>query len=130
VQRGGLPREANRKAGWASAWRPGPAAERPAGSRRCARIERVVTALSPRMGRRGGALTDGPVVASWRQGVAGELVGTTGRASSNESGGEAHRGRQSTVRRGGGPMRRRMVGSLLEGGSAVTLTSSWSCGGG
>jgi hypothetical protein len=38
----------------------------------------------------GGALANGPVVASRRQGVAGELVGTTGRAPGNESRGEAH----------------------------------------
>jgi hypothetical protein len=39
-----------------------------------------------------GALADGPVVGRQRQGVAGEHVGTTGRASDNESGGGAHRG--------------------------------------
>jgi hypothetical protein len=87
---------------------------------------RASSAWSPRASRS----WDGPVVASRRQDVAGELVGTTGRASGNKSGGEAHRGRLSTARRGGGSVRRRMVGSLLEGGLAVTLTSSWSCEGG
>jgi hypothetical protein len=50
---------------------------------------------------RGGALADGSVVASRRQDVASELVGTTERASGNKSGGRAHQGRRSTARRGG-----------------------------
>jgi hypothetical protein len=75
-------------------------------------------------------LTEGPVVASWWQGVAGELMGTTGRAPNNESGGGAHRGWRSTMRRGGGLVRWRAAGSSLEGGSVVTPASSWSCGGG
>jgi hypothetical protein len=64
-------------------------------------------------------LTEGPVVASWWQGVASELMGTTGRAPNNESGGGAHRGWRSTMRRGGGLVRWRAVGSSLEGGSVV-----------
>jgi hypothetical protein len=90
-----------RKAGWGSAWRPGPAAERsacPRGYVRAGHAGGVVTTCNPHMGRCGGALADGLVVASRRQGVAGELMGTTGRASGNESGGGAHRGRRSTVR--------------------------------
>jgi hypothetical protein len=50
----------------------------------------VVTVRGPRAGRCGGALTNGPVVASRRQGVAGELVGTTGRAPGKEGAGRAH----------------------------------------
>jgi hypothetical protein len=42
--------------------------------------------------RRGGTVVEGPVVASWRQGVAGELVGTTERAPGKEGAGGAHRG--------------------------------------
>jgi hypothetical protein len=79
---------------------------------------------------RGGMLADGPVVASRRQGVAGKLLGTTRRASGNKSGGRAHRGRRSTARRGGGSVRWCTAGSSPEGGSAVTLASSWSYGGG
>jgi hypothetical protein len=107
--------------------------ERPACPRRCKRAGRtggVVTARSPRAGRRGGALADGLVVASRWYGVAGELVGTTRRAPSNESRGGAHQGGRSTARRGGGLVQQCVVGSSLEGGSVVTLASSWSCGGG
>jgi hypothetical protein len=46
----------------------------------------VVTTHNPRAGWRGGVLADDPVVASWWQGVAGELVGTIGRALGKESG--------------------------------------------
>jgi hypothetical protein len=80
------------------------------------------------MGWRGGALANGPVVASWWQGVAGELMGTTGRALGNESGGGVHRGQRSTARRGGGSVRWHTAGSLPEGGSTVTPTGSWSYG--
>jgi hypothetical protein len=79
---------------------------------------------------RDGALADGPVVASRRQGVAVELVGTTRRAPGNESGGGTHRGQRSTTRQGGGSVRRRVAGSSPEGGLAVTPASSRSCGGG
>jgi hypothetical protein len=89
-----------------------------------------MAALSPRTGRRGGAIADGPVVASRRQGVAGELMGTTGRAPGNESKGGAHQGWWSTARRGGSSVRRCATSSSPEGGSAVTPVSSWSCGGG
>jgi hypothetical protein len=67
--------------------------------RACAgRASGVVTVRSPRTGQCGGALTDGSVVASRRQGVVGELVGTTERALGNESRGGAHRGWRSTAR--------------------------------
>jgi hypothetical protein len=56
---------------------------RPGGCACTGRAGSVVTA-------RGGALANGPVVAGQRQGVAGELMGTTGRALGNESGGGAH----------------------------------------
>jgi hypothetical protein len=72
----------------------------------------------------------GPVVASRRQSVAGELMGTTERAPRNENGGGAHRGRRWTARQGGGSVRRRTAGSALEGGSAVTPASSRSYEGG
>jgi hypothetical protein len=78
-----LPHAADRKAGWATAWQPDPAAE----------ANRVVTARSRRAGRCDGAVAEGPMVASRLQGIAGELEGTTGRASGNRSGGWAHRGR-------------------------------------
>jgi hypothetical protein len=91
-----------------------------------ARAPGTLAAWSPRVGRRGGALTDGPVVASGRQGIVGELMGTTRRAPGKEGADGAHRGRRSTVRRGGGVVRRRVAGSSLEGGSTATLGSSWS----
>jgi hypothetical protein len=68
-----------------------------------------------------GTVTDGLVVASRWQGVAGELAETTGRAPGNKSGGGAHRG-------GGAMMGRR--GGSVEGGSTVTPASSESCRGG
>jgi hypothetical protein len=52
----------------------------------------VFTARSRRMVRRGGVLIDGPVVASRQKGLAGDLVGTTGRASGNECGGRLTEG--------------------------------------
>jgi hypothetical protein len=91
---------------------------------------RVVTARSPHEERRGGTVVEVLVVASWQQGVADELVGTTGRAPSNKSGGGAHRGWRSTARRGGGSVRRRASGSSPEGGSVATLASFWSREGG
>jgi hypothetical protein len=91
---------------------------------RFARAPDALAAWSLRAGRRGGALTDGPVVASRRQGVAGELVGTTGRVPGKEGAGRAHRGRRSPARRGGSSVRRRTAGSSSEGGSAAMPTSS------
>jgi hypothetical protein len=90
----------------------------------------VVTARNPCVGLRDGVLADGPVVARRRQGVADELMRTTGRALGNESEGRAHQGRWSTASWGGGSVRQRAAGSPSEGGSAVTLASSWSCRGG
>jgi hypothetical protein len=58
---GGLPRAADRKAGWATAWRPTCFARR-------ARCD-MVTARSPRVGRRGGGLAGGPVATSRWQGL-------------------------------------------------------------
>jgi hypothetical protein len=62
---------------------------------------RALVAWSPRAGRCGGTLAEGPVVAIRWQGVTDELVGTTGTAPGNESGGGARRGRRSTARRRG-----------------------------
>jgi hypothetical protein len=90
----------------------------------------MVIVHSPRLGRRGGALTDGLVVASRQHGVANKLVGTTGRALGKEGAGGAHRGWRSTARRSGGSVRWRVAGSSLEGGSAMMPASSWSYGGG
>jgi hypothetical protein len=76
--RGGLPHAADRQAGWASAWQPGPAEEAAHGAGTgCAR-------------RRGGALTGGSVVAGRRQGATRELTGAIGRASGKAVGGGAH----------------------------------------
>jgi hypothetical protein len=57
------------------------------------------SALSPRTGRRGGALADGSAVARRRQGAAGGLEGVTGKAPGKEEGTKAHRNSGSTVRR-------------------------------
>jgi hypothetical protein len=62
----------------------------------------VVAVHSPRVGRRGGAVTVGPVVASRWKGVASELEGTTGRALGKEVSGGAHRGGGATTGRRGG----------------------------
>jgi hypothetical protein len=66
--RGGLPRAADRKAGWASVWRPGPAAERPA----CQRGLRAHRARSPHVVARS-------LVASRWQGVPRGGAGQGGR---------------------------------------------------
>jgi hypothetical protein len=79
----------------------GPRPGGPIQSRSGLRAGGVVIARNPHAGRLSGALADGPVVASRQQGVAGELVVTTGKVSGNESGGGAHRGRQSTARQRG-----------------------------
>jgi hypothetical protein len=84
---GGLPRAA----GWATIWWPDQATEAAGVLRGCAHAVRsgsVVTA-QPACG---GALAINPVVASLWQGVAGKLVGTTGRAPGKEADGGAHRG--------------------------------------
>jgi hypothetical protein len=52
------------------------------------------------VGRCGDAVIEGPVVASWWQGVVSELVGTTRRVPGNKSVGGADRGRWSTARSG------------------------------
>jgi hypothetical protein len=81
--------------------RPGGPIQSRSGLRAPVRAGGVVTACNPHTGRLSGALTDGPLVASRQHGVAGELVVTTGRVPGNESGGGAHRGRQSTARQRG-----------------------------
>jgi hypothetical protein len=78
----------------------------------------------------GDALIIGPVVASRWQGVAGELVGTTGRTLGKVGVGRAHRGGGATMGRRGSSVRWRAAGSSPKGESAATTTSSWSCGGG
>jgi hypothetical protein len=90
----------------------------------------VVTTRSLRVGRHSGAVAEGTVVASRRQGVVVELEGTTGRAPSKEGAGGAHRGGGASTGRRGSSVRRRATGSLPEEGSTVTLASSWSCWGG
>jgi hypothetical protein len=76
--RGGLPHAADRQAGWASAWRPGPAEEVARGTG------------TGRARQRGGALTGSSMVAGRRQGTTGELTGAIGRASGKAVGGGAH----------------------------------------
>jgi hypothetical protein len=59
ARRGGLPGEADRSAGWATAWRPDPTKEvaHSAGAgARAGRACGVVTARWPRVGRQGGAV--------------------------------------------------------------------------
>jgi hypothetical protein len=51
---------------------------------------RCVVACELGAGQRGGTLAGGPVVASRRQGTAGELAGATGRTPSKAVGGGAH----------------------------------------
>jgi hypothetical protein len=62
-----------------------------------ARAPVALVAGSPCTGRHCGTLADGPMVPSWRQGVTGELTGTTGRAPDKEGAGGAHRGRWSAA---------------------------------
>jgi hypothetical protein len=78
-----------RNTGWATAWQPSPA-----GQPACA-----VTSRRPRAGRHGGVLTGGSAVARWRQGVAGDLEGVTGKVPGKEERTGAHRNGGSTVRR-------------------------------
>jgi hypothetical protein len=63
------------------------------------------------MGWRGDAVTEGPVVARLRQGVVGELEGTTRRAPGKEGASGAHRGGGATTGRRGGAVRWRAAGS-------------------
>jgi hypothetical protein len=91
---------------------------------------RVVTARSLCVGRRGGSVTEGPVVASRQQGVADELEGTIGRAPGKEGAGRAHQGGGVTTGQRGGSVRRRAAGFSPEGGLAATPAGSGSCGGG
>jgi hypothetical protein len=80
--------------------------------------ERVGSATAWRLGQAAeaahawdGAVTEGPVVARLRQGVVGELEGTTGRAPGKEGAGGAHRGGDTTTGRRGGSVRWRAAGS-------------------
>jgi hypothetical protein len=93
--------------------------------RRCVRTGRAGTWSPSAAHARDGAVVEGPVVASQRQGVVGELEGTTGRAPGKEG-----LVGLTEVWRGGGSVRWRAAGSSPEGGSAATPTSSWSCEGG
>jgi hypothetical protein len=77
----------------------------------------VVTVRSPHMGQCGGTLVDGPMVASRRQGVVGELMGTTRSTSGNESGGGAHPNSGVSVGLWGGTAR---------WGSTVVELARWS----
>jgi hypothetical protein len=123
----GLPCAAGRKASWATAWWPGPAAKAGRVLRRGVRAG----AWSPRTAHaRDGAVTVEPVASSWRQGATGELKGTTRRASGKEGADGAHRGGGAMTGRRDGSVQRRAMGSSPEGGSAVTPAISWSCGGG
>jgi hypothetical protein len=63
------------------------------------------------MGWRGDAVTEGPVVARLRQGVVGELEGTTRRAPGKEGASGAHRGGGATTGRRGGSVWWRAAGS-------------------
>jgi hypothetical protein len=54
----------------------------------------VVALRSSHAGQRSDVVADGPMVASRQEGVAGELMGTTGRAPGKEGTGGAHRGRR------------------------------------
>jgi hypothetical protein len=57
----------------------------------CGYVVAHAGAWSPHAARaRDGAVAKGPVVASRQQGVADELVGTTGRAPGNRRGGKDH----------------------------------------
>jgi hypothetical protein len=71
----------------------------------------------PRVGRRGGALAGGSVVASWRQGVAGDLEGSTGEVPSKEERAGAHRNGVPTVRR----RKRRRAAAFNSGGVASVV---------
>jgi hypothetical protein len=70
------------------------------------------------------------MVASRRQGVAGELMGTIERAPGKEGAAGAQRGGGATTGRRGSSVRRHAMGFSPEGGSSATLASSQSCRGG
>jgi hypothetical protein len=80
--------------------RPGSPAQRATALRGllCARAAPAV-ARSPHAGRRGGVLAGGSTVARWRQGIAGDLEGVTGKVPGTEERTTAHRNGGSTVRR-------------------------------
>jgi hypothetical protein len=96
--RGGLPRTVSRNAGWATAWQPSPAGQ-PSCAACCSARVGAVTTRRPRVGRRGGMLTGGSVVAQRRQGVVGDLEGVTGKVPGKEERAGAHRNGGSTVKR-------------------------------
>jgi hypothetical protein len=66
------------------------------------------------MGRCGGVLADGSVVARRRQGVAGDLEGVTGKVPGKEEMTGAHRNGESTVRR----RKRRRAAAFVDGEGA------------
>jgi hypothetical protein len=59
----------------------------------------AVTTRRSHAGRRGGVLVGSSVVARWRQGVAGDLEGATGKVPGKEERTGAHRNGGSTVSR-------------------------------
>jgi hypothetical protein len=72
--RGGLPCAASRKAGWASAWWPGPAEKRPGAREWIARAERARSAVAARSllaRRRDSALVGGSPVTRFGRGAPG-----------------------------------------------------------
>jgi hypothetical protein len=88
--RGGLPSAAGQKAGWASAWWPGPAEKRPAERERGGHARHAhgaVTACNSRVRQHGGTLTGGWTVARCCQSA---CRGGTGRAPGKVVGGAAH----------------------------------------
>jgi hypothetical protein len=71
---GGLPCAAGRKAGWASAWWPGPAEKRPGAREWIAQAERagsVIATRSLHARRRNGALAGGSPVTRFGRGAPG-----------------------------------------------------------
>jgi hypothetical protein len=91
-----------------------------------ARVGRAA-AWSPRAGRRGGTLAGGPVVASQRQRSWDIAPWLSGGCSGQ---GERRRGSPRWWRDDGAERRLSAAASSLEGGSAKTPSSSWSCEGG
>jgi hypothetical protein len=115
-----------RKADWATAWPPGPAAD----EARTLRPRSAWSPRGPRAGRRGGTLASSPVTASRWHGLGLEHHDYAADAPGKESGGRAHRGGGTTTGRSGSSAWQRAAASLPEGGSAATLASSGSCRGG